>query len=103
MHKHLYTLLGVLLIGLGVAQGALATITTLTFDEFSSGTDITNQYAGIGRHGFWRDCISGAQLALAGQLGAEYCLRAHWCDDVRFELRYHGQRSNRLRLYLVRK
>jgi len=48
VHKHLSTLLGVLLIGLGAAQSALATITTLTFDEFSSGTDITNQYAGIG-------------------------------------------------------
>lgn len=59
MRKQLLSLFGALLIVLGVAQSALATITTLTFDEFSSGTDITNQYAGVGV------TVSGATALLA--------------------------------------
>jgi hypothetical protein len=50
LRRQLRSVLGTLalLFSLGAAQSALATVTVLTFDEFTDGTVLTNQYASLG-------------------------------------------------------
>ncbi|MFC3110363.1 PKD domain-containing protein [Undibacterium arcticum] len=61
MRRYLLSVLGLLsfLIGLGAAPSALATTTTLTFDEYPDGTTLTTQYQGVGV------TISGAAVSNA--------------------------------------
>lgn len=48
--RYFHSVLGglALVLGLGVVQPALASTTTLTFDEYPNGTVLTTQYQGIG-------------------------------------------------------
>ena len=50
VRRQLRSVLGTLalLFSLGATQSALATVTVLTFDEFTDGTVLTNQYASLG-------------------------------------------------------
>jgi hypothetical protein len=50
LRRQLRSVLGTLalLFSLGAAQSALATVTVLTFDELSPGTDLTTQYESLG-------------------------------------------------------
>lgn len=48
MRRPILSILGVLLMGLAAAQSALATTTSLTFDEYPDGTALTTQYQGAG-------------------------------------------------------
>ncbi|WP_216674862.1 REJ domain-containing protein [Paraburkholderia elongata] len=66
MRRPLLSLLGVLslLMGLGAASSALATTITLTFDEFQTGTAVTNQYENLGV------LVSGATALAAAALAA---------------------------------
>ena len=66
MRRPLFSLLGALslLMGLGAASSALATTITLTFDEFQTGTAVTNQYENLGV------LVSGATAFAAAALAA---------------------------------
>ncbi|MCX4170811.1 MULTISPECIES: hypothetical protein [Paraburkholderia] len=66
MRRPLFSLLWMLslLMGLGAASSALATTITLTFDEFQTGTAVTNQYENLGV------LVSGATAFAAAALAA---------------------------------
>lgn len=50
LRRYLLSIVGglALVLGLGAVQPAIASTTTLTFDEYANGTDITNQYQSLG-------------------------------------------------------